>query len=348
MSKIPADSSAVPNNSPIQPGKRVTSYDVAAVAGVSQSAVSRCFKPNASVSKKMRDKVMKVAQDLGYQPNAIARSLITRRSNMVGVIITKETNMVYPELIVQLSRRFEERDIHVLLFTVERGNEAEKTFEQAWQYQVDGVVSAANLTAEQVAFFEQRDIPLVFYNRYFQDVPVSAICCNHEEGERELVNRLHAAGHRRFGVISGPSHSAVSHVRTQGALGRLQQLGVEDIALVEGDFSYQSGRDAFHQLADKQRDAVICANDVMAIGCIDAARADFQIKVPEQLSVVGFDGTAAGSWQSYGITTIRQPLDTMAEATVNMLMERVENPELPPEKRSFSGEFILGHSARLA
>ena len=334
----------------MESGRRVTSYDVASVAGVSQSAVSRCFKPNASMSKKMREKVMRVAKELGYQPNAIARSLITRRSNMVAVIINNATNLTYPELLVQLSRRFDARKIHVLLFTVETESEAEKTLEHVWQYQIDGVISAANLSSEQITFFDERGIPLVFYNRHFQDMPVNAICCNHEEGERVLVNKLYAAGHRTFGVISGPSDSVVSQHRTQGVLNRLKQLNVENIHLVEGDFSYDSGRDAFHRLAEvkgNKVDAVICANDIIAIGCMDAARMDYSLKVPEQLSVVGFDGTSPGAWLSYRLTTINQPVEIMVEAAVDMLMERVENPELPPEKRSFSGVFMEGESARL-
>jgi len=252
---------------------------------------------------------------------------------------------------VQLSRRLGERKIHVLLFTVETESEAKKTLEQVWQYQVDGVISAANLSSEQVAFFEELGIPLVFYNRYFQDTPVSAICCNHEEGERVLVNKLYAAGHRNFGVVSGPSDSAVSHHRTQGTLTRLKQLRVKNIHLAEGDFSYDSGRDAFHHFAEAQGnkiDAIVCANDMMAIGCMDAAKIDYGLKVPQQLSVVGFDGTSPGAWLNYRLTTINQPIEIMVEAVTNMLMERIDNPELPPEKRLFSGVFMEGESARLA
>ncbi|TQV81381.1 LacI family transcriptional regulator [Exilibacterium tricleocarpae] len=331
-------------------GKRVTSYDVARVAGVSQSAVSRCFKPGASVSKKMRDKVMTVARELGFQPNAIARSLITRRSNMVAVIINNFTNLYYPELLVQLSRGFDRRGVHVLLFTLEQESDVDKMLDQVWQYQVDGVISAARLSREQVTFFEERGVPLVFYNRALQDFPVSAICCNQEEGERLLVNRLHTAGHRSFGVIGGPTDSVVSYQRTHGALDRLRELGVKNVPVVEGDYSYDSGRAAFRELLQgmkKAPDAVICANDVMAIGCMDAARHEFAISVPEALSVVGFDGTATGAWSSYRLTTIDQPLEIMAEAAVNMLLERVENPELPPEQRTFSGVLLEGESARL-
>ncbi len=110
-------------------GHRVTSYDVARQAGVSQSAVSRCFKPGASVSKKMRARVMKVAEDLGYQPNAIARSLITRRSNMVAVVISQQTNLYYPEVLVQLSQRFSERGVRVLLFTLEHESDSDVLYD---------------------------------------------------------------------------------------------------------------------------------------------------------------------------------------------------------------------------
>ena len=130
-------------------GHRVTSYDVARLAGVSQSAVSRCFKPGASVSKRMRARVMKVAEDLSYQPNAIARSLITRRSNMVAVVISQQTNLYYPEVLVQLSQRFSERGVRVLLFTLYHESDIDKLLDQIFQYQVDGVVEAARLSGEQ-------------------------------------------------------------------------------------------------------------------------------------------------------------------------------------------------------
>ncbi len=331
-------------------GKRVTSYDVARVAGVSQSAVSRCFKPGASVSKKMRDKVMTVAKELGFQPNAIARSLISGRSNMVAVIINNFTNLYYPELLVQLSRGFDERGVHVLLFTLEHESDVDKMLDQVWQYQVDGVISAARLSEEQVSFFEERGVPLVFYNRSFQDYPVSAICCNQEEGERVLVNKLDAAGHKAFSIITGPTDSMVSNQRTQGALNRLKELGKKSVPVVEGDYGYDSGRAAFRELMESKKkipDAVICANDVMAIGCMDAARHEFDLRVPEDVSIVGFDGTSTGAWSSYRLTTIDQPLEIMAEAAVSMLMDRVENRDLPPEKRSFSGVFLEGESARL-
>jgi len=332
-------------------GHRVTSYDVARRAGVSQSAVSRCFKPGASVSKKMRARVTKAAEELSYQPNAIARSLITRRSNMVAVVISQQTNLYYPEVLVQLSQRFSERGVRVLLFTLEHESDIDKLLDQILQYQVDGVVEAARLSGEQIDLMDRRGIPLVFYNRSLKDRRVSAVCCDQTEGERWLVNRLVEAGHESFGLISGPEDSAVSMERTLGALERLKELNIKSVTVVTGDFSYESGASGLLELKSKLGklpDAVVCANDVMAIGCMDAARYQLGVKVPEDLSVVGFDGVGPAQWQSYDLTTVRQPVRRMTEAAVSMILERVEQPDLPPEKRTFSGILVDGGSARMA
>jgi DNA-binding LacI/PurR family transcriptional regulator len=335
---------------PVTAGSRATSYDVARVARVSQSAVSRCFKPGASVSRKMRARVMKVAEELGYRPNAIARSLITRRSNMVAVVISQQTNRFFPEVLVELSRGFSERGIRVLLFTLENESDIDTVLEQILQYQVDGVVEAARLSSEQVDLIEKRGVPFVFYNRSLRDRPVNAVCCDQAEGARWLVNRLVEAGHRSFGIVSGPQDSVVSAERTQGAIERLGELGIKSITVVPGNYSYDSGVEGLKLLQarlGRLPEAVICANDVMALGCMDAARFDLRLKVPADISIVGFDGVGPARWRSYDLTTVQQPVRRMAEAAVAMILERIENPDLPPEKRTFSGVPTGGSSARL-
>lgn len=342
------------NNNSAEPrpatGKRqVTSYDVAQRAGVSQSAVSRCFKPGASVSKKMRERVMKAVKELGYQPNAIARGLITRRSNIVGVIVSNLN--FYPEVLSELSARFTEHGVHVLLFTLHHESDVGRTLDQVWQYQVDGVVAAAYLTVPQIELFTERNVPLVFYNRSYQDVQVCSVCCDQVDGERVLVNLLAESGnHTSYAVITGPSDSIVSMQRTQGAIDRLRSLGVEDIVVAEGDYSYESGRRAIQQIVDTRGappDAVICANDIMALGCMDQLRYRLELDVPGDVSVVGFDGVRAASWSSFDLTTIQQPVESMAEAAVSMLLSRLYNQDQPPEKRVFSGVLRKGATVRL-
>lgn len=328
--------------------RQVTSYDVARHAGVSQSAVSRCFKPGASVSKKMRERVMKAVDELGYKPNAIARGLITRRSNMVAVIVSNLT--FYPEVLTQLSARFDERGVHVLLFTLESESDVSKVIEQIAQYQVDGVLAAAHLNPDQIAEFQERDVPLVFYNRAYRDIPVSSVCCDQVEGERQLVSLLvERETHKSFAVVSGPTDSVVSMQRTQGALDRLAEQGINDIVRVTGDYSYASGARAIEEIVSTRGsmvDAVICANDMMAFGCMDAIRYRLELDVPGDVSVVGFDGVRAAGWSSFDLATIQQPVESMAEAAVAMLMERIENAHLPPEKRMFSGVLRQGTTIR--
>lgn len=326
----------------------VTSYDVARHAGVSQSAVSRCFKPGASVSKKMRERVMQAAEELGYEPNAIARSLISGRSNLVAILISNLTNLYYPEVLAELSQRLSERGQRVLLFALKSEADADEILQMIWPYRVDGVIAAAELSPEHVGEFERRNVPLVFYNRYISNLAVNVVCCDQEDGARQLVDGLHQAGHRRFAMLAGPSDNAVGKERQCGVLERLDALGIDNVPTLEGNYSYESGYQlACRLLADHARpDAVICGNDVMAIGALDALRIEHGLNAPDDISVVGFDGVAPSTWKSYQLTTIRQPVRRMAEAAVVMLTELIETGESHNEKRIFSGQLRLGRSAR--
>jgi DNA-binding LacI/PurR family transcriptional regulator len=329
--------------------KRVTSYDVARVAGVSQSAVSRAFRPGLSVSAKTKDKVMKAAKKLSYKPNAIARMLITQRSGMVAVIISSISNIVYPELLSRLTDQLAEQHIKVLLFTLDSSEQLDDLLEQIWTYQVDGVIAlTAHFNYRDIAQFEQHNIPVVLYNRQVVDHPVNTVCVDHEQGIRQLIDLLVTAGNKDILVLSGPVESDVANERRNIAINHLSRKGFENIPVLYGDFSYQSGKDCFAEwMADHDApDAVVCSNDTMAIGCIDEARGTYGLKIPEQLSVVGFDGIHAAFWTGYDLTTIRQPVNQMAKAAVSILMERISNPDAPPEKRVLSGSLIQGSSAR--
>lgn len=328
----------------------VTSYDVARIARVSQSSVSRVFTPGASVSPEVRRRVLRAASQLGYQPNAIARSLITRRSGFVGLLIGTSTNLYYPEVLSELSRSISDAGSRVLLFTLDSESDTETVLTQLWRYQVDGVVAATRLNAAQLAEFTARRVPVVFYNRVLPDTPSTAVTVDHAEGERRLIDRLVAAGHDSFGIVSGPADNTVSLERTESAIARLRHHGVEAVTIVRGDYGYRSGLDAFEALraaAGRVPAAIVCANDAMALGVMDAARLTGGLRIPQDLSVVGFDGAEPAGWLSYGLTTIRQPVRRMAEAAVSMLVERIAKPELEPERRLYVGELVEGASARL-
>lgn len=346
--KKPALTSASqkPGNSSV-----VTSYDVASRAGVSQSAVSRCFMPGASVSSRMRARVQRAAEELGYTPNAIARSLITRRSNLIAVLISNRTSLHYPEVLAELSTYASTKGERILLFVVPQESDIDQTLDQVFQYRVDGVIAAVRLDSTQVAAFQRRSIPVVFFNRYLRDTPVNAVCCDQFDASRTLISRLHNAGHRRFGVIAGPSDSVVGEERVRATLDRLEEFSIRNTPVVRGNYDYDSGRRGLHELmklSKRPLQVAVCANDVMAIGCIDAARFDLGLTIPDTLSVVGFDGVGPSAWESYQLTTIKQPVKRMAEATLTLLMDRIADPALPPEKRVLAGQLVEGNSARLA
>ncbi len=329
--------------------KKVTSYDVAREAGVSQSAVSRVFRPGLSVSQKTRDKVMTAANRMGYRPNAIARMLITKQSGMVAVIVSSRANVNYPEVLSQVSKQLAAQNKRVLLFTLDDPDGVDELFEQIWTFQVDGVIAlAAHFESHRLAQFEEHDIPVVLYNRNVPDSMANTVCCNHELGIKQLITELEKNNPKKYLVLSGPKDSDVANVRREIAISLLKQFDVEDVSILYGDYSYQSGRDCLAKWLQENPapDAIICSNDTMAIGVIDEARENNSIHIPNDISVVGFDGITSSAWLSYQITTIKQPVEQLVKAAVAMLLERIETPDLPPEARVLTGVLIKGNSVK--
>jgi DNA-binding LacI/PurR family transcriptional regulator len=326
-----------------------TSYDVAELAGVSQSAVSRAFRKGASVAPSTREKIMKAAKQLGYQPNAFARGLITKQTNLIAVIISNLTNLNYPEVLAELTQRLSLEGNRVLLFTLAAESDVDAVLEQVWPYRVDGAIVAARLTDDEIQQFNDRGIPIILYNRVGDTSPASSVCCDSAAGERELVRLLLAGGHKRFGIIAGPEDSYVGEERLEAARKTLDQAGITP-RIYRGGFDYDSGFQGFCALMEqsgKDLDAIVCTNDAMAIGAVDCARTRFELVIPDDISIVGFDGVGPAKWTGYQLTTVRQPVRRMTQAAVDMLIERIANPGMIPEQRLFGGELLPGRSARL-
>jgi len=327
-----------------------TSYDVARLAGVSQSAVSRCFKPNASISDKTRKKVLAAAEQLHYAPNAIARSLITRRSNIVAVLITETTTRVTPEILFELNVALLRRGLHLLLFSITQEMGHDDIIDEVLRYKVDGVIACTSLPDAQITRCNNRGIPVVLYNRSAPGLNACSVSCDHFNANREIADLLYRSGHRHFGFIGGAAAAPVSVQRRSGFVQRLQELGIGPVVEEEGDFGYRSGHDAMLRLLDRTRqiDAVVCANDDMALGAMDAARFGRGRRVPDDLSIVGFDDVSSAERAPYQLTTVRQPVAAMARQAVTLLEERIETRDLPPVVTLLPGSLMLRQSARIA
>lgn len=328
---------------------RVTSNDVAEAAGVSQSAVSRAFTPGASVSAATRKRVVDAAAKLGYRPNAIARSLTTRRTKLVGIVMGHLTNPFYPPVLELFSRKLEEHGRRVLLITVPGQSRGDAALPEILQYQVDSLVlTSATLSSAMADECARLGMPVVLFNRTAARTRVSAVCCDNEAAGMLAADLFLDAGDRRLGYLAGTANSSTNLERERGFFERVAARRATRPHRVAGDYDYETAHAAaLHLLAGKRRPtALFCANDVMAFAAIDAARA-LGLRVPADLSVLAVDDSAMARWRAYDLTTIRQPVEAMVDAAVDLLLGLEDGRITGSVVRRLPGELVVRGSARL-
>lgn len=331
--------------------KRITSFEVAQLAGVSQSAVSRTFTEGASVSKKTREKVLKAANKLGYSPNAIARSLITHRSNMIGIVMGDITNPFYPEVLEAFSAKLQAIDRRVLLFSVGRGQDVDEALPLVLAYQVDGIiVTSATLSSAMAEECAKTGTPVVLFNRSVRGAEVCSVCCDNVEGGRMVANLLLDAGHRRLAFIAGKENTSTNVDRERGFFGRIEDRGGPEPLRDGGDdYTYDAGFSAAKRLLslDDRPDGIFCANDLVAMGAMDAARREIGLRVPEDVSIVGFDDISSAAWPSYDLTTVRQRVNLMIDKTIEALVAGAEDGRSVTMTVLIAGDLVVRGSAKL-
>ncbi len=288
----PARPSARPAPPRLSGRQAATAHDVAHHAGVSQSAVSRAFTAGASISAAMRARVMEAAQALGYRPNLIARSLITRRTGMVGIAIGNLSNHIYPAMLEALAMRLQAEGYHILLFSAPRDGNADPALEQILRYQVDAVVLAATTVSSALAD-ECRDagIPVILFNRTSRSMDAASVTAANRQGAREIASLIAAAGHRRPAFIAGAPNTSTSQDRQTGFIEACAAYGLPAPLIEIGSYSDAGARRAMTALLARPAppDAVFCASDQMAIAAMDVARHDHHLRVPQDISIIGFD-----------------------------------------------------------
>ena len=337
---------------PTGPSRRATSYDVARLARVSQSAVSRAFIADAPISAALRKKVLAAARQLSYRPNAVARSLTTSRSRVVAFFVPNIGNPLYPFVLEAFSHRLRALDHQILLLPlVESADEA-----LAWliQFQVEGlVITAASPLALSKAIARKclrARIPVVLFNRYFPDVRAASVNCDNAHGGALAAEMLRAAGHRRFAFIGGPEPTSTHADRRAGFVDRLRELGAPAPLIETTAFSYAGGHAAGLQLLARRHrpDAIFCATDLIALGVLDAARHGRGLKVPGDVSIVGFDDVPMAAWAGNDLTTVRLPVEDMVARAVEVLLREMQEGQGGCEVARIAGELVLRGSSRAA
>ncbi|MGE0283434.1 MAG: LacI family DNA-binding transcriptional regulator [Rhizobiaceae bacterium] len=331
--------------------EKVTSLDVAKLAGVSQSAVSRFFTPGTSVSKKTADKVKKAADELGYRPNIIARSLITGQSRIIGLVVAYLENYFYPEVVERLSKALQDQGYHVLVFISSLAAEnVDQITQEILDYQVDGIVLAsANMSSELAARCHASGVPIVLFNRLQDDERLSAVTSDNRAGGRQLAEFLVSLGHKRFGYIAGFEGASTQRDRELGFREGLHAAGHRLDKREVGNFRYEEAQAAARKMfadANSRPEAVFVCNDHMAFAVMDVLRFELGLRVPEDVAVVGFDDVPPAKWPAYNLTTIRQNVDAMVTETVETLFAKIGDRSAPARRIVLDGELVMRGSTR--
>ncbi|MFF3490415.1 LacI family DNA-binding transcriptional regulator [Streptomyces sp. NPDC002795] len=303
----------------------ITSHDVAKLAGVSQPTVSRALRDDPRVSQATRAKVKRAAQALNYVPSEAGRTLSTRATRRVGVIVTDMTNPFYPHVVAPLHDELQRLGYRMMLLT-ERSDEAvaeEKLLDQS----LDGVVLATATTDSRLpALLERRGMPYVFLNRDTGRPGDFASVVDNEGGGRLVAQQLVELGHRRIAGIFGAVNTTTGRERELGFRLALADagIGLPDDRVVRGAFEYETGYAALPALlkAAEPPTAVFCGNDVVAIGVLNAALAA-GVKVPDDLTVIGFDDLPMAAWEVFRLTTVRHDLGELACQAARLLARRI-------------------------
>lgn len=333
------------------PRENSTSMDVARLAGVSQSAVSRVFTPGGSASKMTVEKVRKAAKELGYRPNSLARAMVSGKSGIIGVVVAYLQNQFYPEALEKLSARLQAKGYHVLVFLAANGrDEVNDVIEEILDYQVDGIIAASvSLSSELSDRCQAIGVPTVLFNRSHSNASMLAVTSDNVAGGRKAAEFLIASGHQRIGFIAGWEGASTQRDREAGFTAALHDAGMDIHARGIGNFQSDTASiAAFEMFSGPNRpDAVFVANDHMAFAVMDTLRFDLGLRVPEDVSVIGYDDVPAAAWKAYNLTTVRQPADLMVNETVDMLLGLIGGNAMPTRNIEIDGPLICRGSARI-
>jgi LacI family transcriptional regulator len=314
--------------------KAVNSFDVARLAGVSRSAVSRTFTDGASVSGETRDKVIAAAAKLGYRVNVLARSLHKQKSDLVGVVAADLDNPFRAEQIDLLSKGLLERGFRPILLCGDPSADVAQLIGSLLQYSVAGVIVTSDTPSEDICMeCLENGVPLVVVNKRDPGAPVDRVVTAFEEGGRLAFRHLVENGCRKLAVVTPERASYSVNGRALAFEQAANDGGIPVIRIARGTQSYEGGLEvaaAFNRAADGI-DGIFCAADYLALGLLDGLRHDHGVAVPEDVQMVGYDDIPQAAWKAYDLTTLTQSRQDLCEATLDLLMQRLENPDLPQQ-----------------
>lgn len=317
-------------------------------AGVSVSTVSRALKSDPRISEATRTRIIAIAKQQEYTPNAFARGLVTRSSGVVGIVLGNLSNPFYTEMVECLTKHLVAMGKAPMILHIGGRSLDSEDIRPLVSYQMDGcIIASAPLSSTAADECAQRRLPMVMVNRVAR-THSCAVSCNNRGGGQMIGELLIEAGHKHIAFIAGREDTSTSEDREAGFRAALSEAGMKLSDWARGHYTYEGGFAAAEKLLSSRNrpDAIFAANDVMGLGVIDAAR-KLGIDIPGELSVIGFDDIRMSSWMSYQLTTIAQPLEAMVERSLELLRARMENRDMPGEEVFVEGELRVRATARL-
>lgn len=308
-----------------------TSHDVARLAGVSQPTVSRALRDDPSVSAETRRMVREAADQLGYILSARGRSLSTRTTGQIGIVVSDLGNPFYLQVLDTVHAALSRVDRRMLVLTHDGDDQA--LLGRLLDGSLDGAILTTTVLASAVpAALARRSLPFALLNRTTDDAPGDTCVVDNVAGARLAGEALVGLGHTRIGALFGPRTTSTGRDREAGLRAVLDEAGVAlPIELVRsGPFDFASGVAGVRELLPARPTAIFCANDVVALGAFNALRAA-GVRVPDDLTLIGFDDIAMAAWEVFQLTTVRQDIERMVQTAADLVLRRVAGRSGPPE-----------------
>lgn len=326
----------------------VSAEDVARKAGVSRSAVSRTFTRGASVSPATREKVLAAAEALGYHVNLLARGLMQDKSNIVSLIVTDVATPHQSKMLEALTRKLQMSDkVAMVINTAGAHDGVEAALKQTLHYRADAtVVLSGQPPASLIAKCLDSGQQVILLNRHYDQPGPQSVFVTNQQAAAEAFSMLSKAGCQRLIIVGSGVGTASVMSREEAFLAAARDAGMA-VEVVHATLSnYPSGAEIARQVLARgdRPDGVFCVTDLIACGFMDVARHEFGIAIPDEMSVVGFDDIEQAGWESYRLTTFRQPIETIA-AHVVAEIDRAQ-PATLSEPIRFAVETILRDTVR--
>lgn len=331
--------------------KTATAVDVAKRAGVSQSTVSRVFNKNwkGPLNEETRRRVLKAAEELGYTPNALAHMLTSKRSHMIGVVVSREHDLFYADVLTHLVNLLGEAGLRTMVFTCVPTQSINELLRDILQYQVDGVIitSAAlshNMNQERVDV----DAPVVIYNGYLPEMNMNAVHSDNYGACIKAAEFLVGLGHKKFAYFTTGQSVYQNYMPRQDAfLFGLSRQGIYDCQIYSSGYRYERSLKAAREYfaAGDVADAIFCSGDLNAIATIDAAR-EYGYEPGKDLSVAGFYAPMSVEFRAYQLTCLKQDVLQLARDAVMILQSKIERPDCPVRIITRPMQLCIGETTR--